>query len=173
MIRNSSTVKSEAHFSDDGLHRYLLKRVWDESKPNALIIMLNPSYAGEVKCDYSSMRALNYLVDKGYGSMTIVNLFSWIETESDNLPEYSERYDADTDKHTSESIKLADDIYIAWGSNKDRKIRIKQVITLIEKHKIDKTKIYRLTDENDSNTHISRLGKGIVKKSMELSEILK
>ena len=40
MINQKSTLKTEAVFSDDGKHRFLLRKEWDKTKKSALVIML-------------------------------------------------------------------------------------------------------------------------------------
>ena len=94
-----SEVLSCCVFSENKRQRYSLLRKWDSAKLNAVVIMPNPSYLDELKYDYSSMRLMNYLIDVGYGGMTIVNLFSYIETDSNNLPPYNERFDSNTDDY--------------------------------------------------------------------------
>ena len=71
-------VQSKAIFSDDLQHRYLLSQTWDRDKKSAAIIMINPSFADELKIDTSVMKIRNFLVENEYGSMSIVNLFSYI-----------------------------------------------------------------------------------------------
>ena len=43
--------KKGADFSNNGKHRYRLWRIWDETKPYALCIGLNPSTANSEKND--------------------------------------------------------------------------------------------------------------------------
>ncbi len=169
-----SSINSYCVFSADKKHRYFLMREWDVGKPHAAVIMLNPSYADELKYDYSSMRLMNYLIDVGYGCMTIVNLFSYIESDSNKLPSYEERYDTNTDNYIDQALDLADDIYIAWGSNRNRMRRIREVIHIIEKRKNMSANIYILTDDEGNKTHLSRLGENIVRENIgEIRNILR
>lgn len=90
------------------------------------------------------------------------------------MPPYGERYDSNTNSYIAQAIDLADDIYIAWGSNKGRMQRIREVIKLIEKNKKEMTRIFILTDQKGNSTHISRLGKKIVRKNIgEAANIIK
>ncbi|MCG8542106.1 MAG: DUF1643 domain-containing protein [Clostridia bacterium] len=77
-----STIKTEAYFSEDGKHRYLLKREWNKTKKKAMVIMKNPSDAGELILDYTTMFVINNLVRLGYGSVEILNLYSRINAKT-------------------------------------------------------------------------------------------
>lgn len=73
-----SNLRTEILESEDGAKRYLLRKVWDESKPSLGILMLCPSSSGEVAVDTSTSLVLSNCYRLGYGSVTIVNLFSTI-----------------------------------------------------------------------------------------------
>lgn len=74
-------VKSAAYFSPDRIHRYALWRTWDESKPKALFIGLNPSTADEVKDDPTIRRCMRYCRDWGYGGYIMGNIFAFRATD--------------------------------------------------------------------------------------------
>ena len=69
-------VRTEATYSDDRTHRYLLLREWDAKKPKALIIMTNPSTAGTIALDFTTLYILNNITQLGFGSVTTANLVS-------------------------------------------------------------------------------------------------
>ncbi|WP_366924638.1 DUF1643 domain-containing protein [Metallumcola ferriviriculae] len=169
-MKNISTIKSKVILSDKKIHnythRYLLERVWKKESPKATIIMLNPSYADELKWDYSSMRVMNFLIDQGYGGVSIVNLFSCIETNSKNLPPYNIRYNADTDKYIAEAVARNKDIIIAWGTNKNRKRRIQSLKTILQ-NQTEEKRIFRLMDSDGKIHHVSILKKDIYLKLLE------
>lgn len=71
-------VRTEAVYSDDRTRRYLLHREWDVKKPKALIIMTNPSTAGTIALDFTTMYILNNITALGYGSVSTANLVSKI-----------------------------------------------------------------------------------------------
>lgn len=83
----TTVLTTEAVFSDDGLKRYILKKVWDESKPQLAIIMLAPSDASSVSLDNTSMLVLNNSFRLGYGGVTILNLFATLNDFSLRLAE--------------------------------------------------------------------------------------
>lgn len=74
----TSNLRTEILESEDGTKRYLLRKVWDESKPSLGILMLCPSSSGIVSVDISTSLVLSNCYRLGYGSVTIVNLFSTI-----------------------------------------------------------------------------------------------
>ena len=48
-----STIHTEAIFSDDEQHRYLLKKTWDEKKPACTVITMYPHLDGVLSLDLS------------------------------------------------------------------------------------------------------------------------
>lgn len=96
----TTTLTTEAVFSDDGLKRYTLKKTWDESKPKLAVIMLAPSEASAISLDNSSMLVLNNAFRLGYGSVTILNLFA-------TLNDFSLKRAEDEDAENLEAIVAA------------------------------------------------------------------
>ena len=78
MRMETMMITTKATFSDDGTKRYILLKEWDISKPSLAVIMLVPSDACGVSADTTSMLVLNNAWRLGYGSVTILNLFSVI-----------------------------------------------------------------------------------------------
>lgn len=168
-----STVKSNAKFSDDGLHRYVLKRVWTENPCMATVIMLNPTPADALIWDKSLMLIMNYLVEKGYGGFYVVNLFSYIAKSEEELIQettYEERYNKKTDKWISTAFKNSKDIYIAWGSNKNRIRRIKTVIDILKKLGVNT--VFRFESPDGSVPHISRSKTDKIAQSILVDNLL-
>lgn len=54
-VLEKSTIKTEPHFSENGKHIYLLKKEWNKTKKKAMIIMKNPSDAGQLILDLTCM----------------------------------------------------------------------------------------------------------------------
>lgn len=65
-----------AVLSDDRAYRYRLWRVWDETRPRACYIMLNPSTADEMKDDATIRVCKGRAIRLGYGGLDVVNLFA-------------------------------------------------------------------------------------------------
>lgn len=94
MKQITSNLRTEIVASDCGTYRYSLRKIWDEQKPSLAIMMMAPSSSGEVAVDTSTMLTLGNCYRLGYGSVTIVNLFSKVndfdlkdanETDEENL----------------------------------------------------------------------------------------
>ena len=76
-----STIHTEAIFSDDEQHRYLLKKTWDEKKPVCTVITMYPHLDGVLSLDLTTVLILNQLANsEQYGAVYLVNLFSNIKT---------------------------------------------------------------------------------------------
>lgn len=74
MKTETTMLKTEATYSDDGARRHLLKKTWNEKKPNLAIIMLSPSAADGIQLDTTTQLVVNNSARLGYGSVAIVNL---------------------------------------------------------------------------------------------------
>ena len=74
-----------AEFSPCKRWRYLLWRRWDERKPAANFLMLNPSTADEVQLDPSCTRARVYAERWGFGALIVTNLFGWRATDPEEM----------------------------------------------------------------------------------------
>ncbi|UZQ49303.1 DUF1643 domain-containing protein [Clostridium kluyveri] len=166
--KRTSIVKSRVIVSDDNKHRYLLERIWNDDKPKATVIMLNPSYADEIKGDNTSTKIINHLVDVEIeldeevkirvGGIKIVNIFSYIETESKELKkeDYTLLYDKITDIELKNAIKSSEIIIIAWGKE-DKKIyrnRKNEIRNILKKYYSNKV-YYFINDDNTPSSHPS------------------
>lgn len=80
-------MTKEAIFSDCKKYRYLLTRVWDESKPKAMCIGLNPSTANADKDDPTIGNLIKILTHLGYGGLYMTNLFALVSSEPEKLRE--------------------------------------------------------------------------------------
>lgn len=110
----ATTLSTTAIFSDNGERRYALTKVWDKKKPKLAIIMLAPSEASGVSLDNTTMLVLNNASRLGYGSVSIVNLFSKIgRLEMSKEPEDEENL-----KWIDSIAKEADTIVYASGVGK-------------------------------------------------------
>lgn len=78
-IAKPTDIRS-ASFSPCRRYRYWLRIVWDDSKPLAAFIGLNPSTADEVKDDPTVRRCRNFASSWGCGGMVMFNLFPFRAT---------------------------------------------------------------------------------------------
>jgi hypothetical protein len=77
---------SEAGISSDKQYRWWLHRVWDETKPVIIWIMMNPSTADHTKNDPTIMKVMRYSQRWGYGSVIVLNLYAYRASNPEDLP---------------------------------------------------------------------------------------
>lgn len=137
-----SNVRTEALYNDERTHRYSLKKVWDNNKPSAAIIMIAPSEkANEVCCDMTTMYTLNNVYLQGFGSVDILNLYSKLDAPK---PES----DRDNDEWIAKICQKADRIILAWGKGQNTvevAVRILSVLRLLQPYK---DKLFEIADAN-------------------------
>ena len=110
-------MKRDATFSDCRTYRYALWRLWDETKPYAMIIGLNPSTANETEDDPTIRRCINFASDWGYGGLCMVNLFAFRATEPKVMLSASDPVGAENDSWLQALAKDAGVIVGAWGND--------------------------------------------------------
>lgn len=157
MIQENATIKSSVTLSDNKEYRYNLSRIWDESKSKATVIMLNPSTADMLKTDRTVMNLTNFLVDKDFGSLTVVNLFAFRATDPDDLKNKKGDFEILNDRFLKKALESADVIIIAWtrGNYKVRKREVEQMLYGYE----DRTKCF-LDNKGSKPRHPRDLGRG-------------
>lgn len=77
----ATTENKGAEFSADKKYRYALWRIWDESKPIAMFIGLNPSIANSDTDDPTIQSVRRISQHNGYGGFFMMNLFGIISTD--------------------------------------------------------------------------------------------
>ena len=146
MIVEKSVMKTEAKFSDDKEYRYILSKEWNNKKPRAMVIMTNPSSAGELVLDLTTLYTINNLVALDYGAVDIVNIY----------PKVSSKLRADdvdlkeigiSDQLIVEMAEKVDSIVIAWGRIGEKSKAIeKRQNELLEKLQMFKDKLFIIGD---------------------------
>jgi hypothetical protein len=119
--------ESGALFSSCRRWRYLLWRRWDERKPVANFLMLNPSTADEVRLDPSCTRARRYAERWGYGALIVTNLFGWRATDPDEMKAARDPIGRGNDRAILAAAREAAIVVCAWGNHgahADRSSRI-------------------------------------------------
>ena len=145
MKKIQTTLTTTAEFSENGKKRYLLTKTWDEKKTHLAIIMSSPSEASGVALDNTTMLVLNNASRLGYGTVSIVNLFSTIG----NLKEcFAEDSDKENLKYIDSTAKNADVIVYASGVGKaTNKAFIKRQTQVLEILKPYENKLRCLSDK--------------------------
>ena len=108
-------VIRDATFSPCGRYRYTLRRQWDESKPSALFVMLNPSTATALLDDPTIRRCIGFAKAWGYGGLLVGNIFAMRSTDPDVLYDADDPVGPDNDAalaglHSEAALTVA-----AWG----------------------------------------------------------
>lgn len=141
MFTEKATIKCEAVFSDDHMHRFLWKRVWEKSKPIATVIMLNPCESDGIITDTTTSLVINNVARlENFGGVAIVNLYSMLTSK------LNFKWNADSDLNHEENdgyiMKAAEEaskVILAWGRAEDTNKRVEErasaVIDMLKKYK--------------------------------------
>ena len=131
-------LETEAIFSDDNQHRYLLKKTWDKDKKIISVITCYPNFEGTKKLDLTTQLILNKVSEmKDFGSINFVNLYSNIATPV-NLKHLENAYDKHTDIQIMKAVKESDDVILAWGAYAKKPVveaRVNEVLEMLKPHK--------------------------------------
>lgn len=110
-------MKADANLSECRKYRYALWRAWDETKPYAMIIGLNPSTADEVKDDPTIIRCINFAKSWGYGGVCMANLFAYRATEPSDMKASNDPVGTENDAWLIKLAKEAGIVVAAWGND--------------------------------------------------------
>lgn len=124
VTRTSLDGASGAVFDPTYAFRYHLWRVWDETKPRACFLLLNPSTADEFVLDPTLRRCEGYSKAWGYGGMNILNLFAFRATDPDALKKTDDPVGPENDAFIVRIATQAPIILCGWGSHPFAKSRI-------------------------------------------------
>ncbi|QKQ01960.1 DUF1643 domain-containing protein [Staphylococcus saprophyticus] len=132
-----STLETEAIFSDDQQHRYLLKKTWDSEKQTITIITMYPHYDGILNIDLTTQLIMNKVSEMdAFGSINFVNLYSNITTHI-NI-KHLDAYDKHTDIQIMKAVKESDEVILAWGAYAKKayvESRVNEVLEMLKPHK--------------------------------------
>lgn len=116
-MQNLFDNNSGAEFSKCGKYRYKLWRIWDETKPRAVCIGLNPSTANGTKNDQTISYLIKMLTVLGYGGFYMMNCWPYIASK----PELLMRNPI-TDEWNNDMITVTasqcQDVIFCWGNFK-------------------------------------------------------
>lgn len=132
------TLETEAIFSDDQQHRYLLKKTWDNEKQTITIITMYPHYDGILNIDLTTQLIMNKVSEMdAFGSIHFVNLYSNITTPI-NLKHLENAYDKHTDIQIMKAVKESDEVILAWGAYAKKAVvetRVNEILEMLKPHK--------------------------------------
>ncbi len=146
MITEKSVMKTEVKYSEDRKYKYLTSKEWNNKKPRAMVIMTNPSSAGEVVLDLTTLYTINNLVALDYGAVDIVNIYPKI-TQKLKVDDVDLREIEISDKIIVETAEKVDSVIIAWGRVGEKSKAIeKRQSELLEKLQVFKDKLFIIGD---------------------------
>jgi hypothetical protein len=133
-VKNSD---SGAQFSACRRWRYLLWRRWDESKPAANFLMLNPSTADELKLDPSCTRARVYAQRWGFGGLVVTNLFGWRATDPAEMKAARDPVGRGNDAAILRAARECALVVCAWGNHGVHLERASAVLGFLRKTNVE------------------------------------
>jgi hypothetical protein len=98
-------------------YRYVLKRIWDTSKPKIAFVGLNPSVASEQADDNTVRKCINIARRQGFGEMVMLNAYGYRSTDPSALTTFPNPEGALNDNHILEECETSSKIVVAWGSH--------------------------------------------------------
>lgn len=130
-------MQRSADFSPCRTWRYSLIRVWDETLPLVVFVLLNPSTADEHHDDPTNRRGIKYAAYWEYGSVVFVNLFAIRSPDPKKIKEVSDPVGPDNDAHILRWAEKADRIVCAWGPPGEYMGRDEHVLRLLAEYELN------------------------------------
>lgn len=121
-----------AIIDETGKYRYQLWRIWDQTLPLAVFIMLNPSTADAEEDDPTIRRCMNYARSWGYGGIKVVNLFAYRATNPMELAKVSDPIGPLNNQYIFDAVNNSYIVIAAWGTHGSLYNRDKKVIRIFE-----------------------------------------
>lgn len=106
-----------AILSADRKYRYVLTRIWDETKPTVVFIGLNPSTADEEVDDKTIRKCIGYAKRWGYGKLIMVNLFAFRSTDPSMLKRVEDPVGPDNDSYIQKCVSESNLVIACWGNH--------------------------------------------------------
>ena len=135
-IEKSDTIVSTSVFSKDGKSRYLLRKTWDNSKKKLSVVMTFPSTADSLLLDQTTMLVINGAVKNGFGEVSILNVFSAINSASPRIDKINCSF-------IMSECEKADVILVAYGRSMSYTEDKKKILEMLSQYK---DKLYTLID---------------------------
>jgi hypothetical protein len=136
-----------AVFSDCERYRYRLWRVWDETKPKACFVMLNPSTADENALDPTVSRCKKRAEMLGYGGLEVVNLFALRSTDPKALYEADDPVGPGNVDAIVDAVQDCAMAICAWGTHGAYLTAGNLIRKLIQRHSPEKIHYLKLNSD--------------------------
>ncbi len=116
-IHTKGDAASTAVYSDCENYRYSLTRIWDDTTPRVLFVMLNPSTATEVQNDPTVERCERRARTLGYGAFCVCNIFAYRATDPKNMRKQVDPVGPENNNVINIAAAWANDIVCGWGTH--------------------------------------------------------
>ena len=124
-------MEKDAVLSDCRTYRYALWRIWDENRPYAMFVGLNPSTADETEDDPTIKRCIKFAKSWGYGGLCMTNLFAFRATKPTDMKKSLDPVGTENDRWLLELASDSGVVVGAWGNNGGYQSRAEHVIGLL------------------------------------------
>lgn len=124
-------MEKSAILSADRKYRYVLTRIWDETKPTVVFIGLNPSTADEETDDQTIRKCIAYAKRWGYGKLIMVNLFAFRSTDPSLLKKVEDPVGPDNDSYIQKYVSESDLVIACWGNQINLLNRDKNLMDMV------------------------------------------
>jgi len=131
--RNMDYITKTANFSSCLRYRYNLVRRWRDNSRHILFVGLNPSIADDNIDDPTTRRCIKFAKLWGYGSMELVNLFSYCATDPRDLIHQPDPIGPKNDSWIQKANSRSDITIACWGSFIYAQNRATQITNKIKK----------------------------------------
>lgn len=108
-----------AYFSHDNKFRFVLWRIWDDTKPKVMYVGLNPSTANATKNDNTITKLVKVSKHNGFGGFYMLNLYSYVTPYPECLKGNWEIMDGINNKHLLDFSGKASKVVFCWGNFKE------------------------------------------------------
>lgn len=124
--------ESECVISECGLFRYLIREMWDASKPRVGWVLFNPSTATADKSDPTKTRIRNFTAAWGYGGFLLANQHAGGRSPNPgDLDGMEDPTGPENDRWLEYLAREADLIVVAWGDLAQSPERTRQVVDIL------------------------------------------
>jgi hypothetical protein len=117
LTNKETSMDTGAKLSECRTYRYSLWRVWDDSKPYAMFIGLNPSTADEVENDPTLNRCIDYAKTWGYGGIYLANLFAFRTKDPEIMKAAPDPVGPENNTSLINLAQKAGIVVAAWGND--------------------------------------------------------
>ncbi len=136
---HTGDMRCTATFSPDPqrTYRYTLARHWDDRRPTAILLMLNPSTATAKDTDTTITRCLSFARSWHAGGLLVLNLFALRATNPAELSQHAHPVgpanDAVLEWYLPKAASPAGPLVVAWGGHRVARQRAALVSQLLQR----------------------------------------